>query len=138
METLSSVYILKDNDYTPFEVSGIKFNTKCAIIKFKGIDSVNDIINYKNCLIFVKEKEIREKLDEDEFLIDELVGMDVFLDDKQVGTIIGVSNNGASDLLSVKSKTGKINLVPFVKEIVPEVDIKTKKVIIKNIQGLIE
>ena len=138
MESLSDVYILKDNQYLPFTVKSIKFNNKFAIIKFDGIDTVNDIAEYKNCLIFVEEDEIREKLNEDEFLIDELVGMTVISDEKQVGTVIGVSNNGANDLLSVKSNTGKICLVPFVKAIVPNVDIKSKEVTVENIQGLIE
>ena len=138
MESLSDVYILKDNQYLPFTVKSIKFNNKFAIIKFDGIDTVNDIAEYKNCLIFVEEDEIREKLNEDEFLIDELVGMTVISDEQQVGTVIGVSNNGANDLLSVKSNTGKICLVPFVKAIVPNVDIKSKEVTVENIQGLIE
>ncbi|MBO6271546.1 16S rRNA processing protein RimM [bacterium] len=138
VESLEHVYILKDNVYLPFDIKSIKFNSKFAIIKFDGIDTVNDIVNYKNCLIFVKEQEIREKLNEDEFLIDELVGMSVVSDNKQVGTVVGVSNNGASDLLSVKSNTGKICLVPFVKAIVLNVDIKSKIVTVENIQGLIE
>ena len=138
VESLEHVYILKENVYLPFDIKSIKFNSKFAIIKFDGIDTVNDIVNYKNCLIFVKEQEIREKLNEDEFLIDELVGMSVVSDNKQVGTVVGVSNNGASDLLSVKSNTGKICLVPFVKAIVLNVDIKSKIVTVENIQGLIE
>ena len=138
MESLDYVYICKDGQYLPFEVQHIKFNSKFAIFKFRGIDTVNDIVEYKNCLIFVKEQEIREKLADDEFLIDELVGMDVFCEDKKVGVVIGVSNNGASDLLSVKSNSGKICLVPFVKAIVLDVNIKEKKVVVDNIQGLIE
>jgi len=138
VETLENVFILKDNQYLPFTVKSVKFNNKFAIFKFVGIDTVNDIVEFKNSLIFVEEDEIREKLDEDEFLIDELVGMDVLCSDKKVGVVIGVSNNGASDLLSVKSNSGKVSLVPFVKAIVLDVDIKSKTVIVDNIQGLIE
>lgn len=138
METLTDVYILKDNVYQPFVVSSVKFNNKFAVIKFEGIDTVNEIVEYKNCLIFVDEEDIRSKLDEDEFLIDELVGMNVLSGEKVVGVVVGVSNNGANDLLSVKSNTGKISLVPFVKAIVPEVDIKAKVVKVSDIEGLIE
>lgn len=138
MERLSDVYVLKDNEYIPLSVKNIKFNNKFAIIKFDGINSVNDIVEYKNCLIFVAEDEIREKLDEDEFLIDELVGMNVMCEGKKLGVVIGVSNNGANDLLTVKSNSHKVCLVPFVKAIVPKVDIKTNEVTVENIQGLIE
>lgn len=138
MTTLSDVFICKDGEYIPYTVKSVKFNNKFAIIKFEGIDTVNEIVEYKNCLIFVAETTIRENLAEDEFLIDELVGMKVISDGKQVGVVIGVSNNGANDLLSVKSNTQNVCLVPFVKAIVPSVDIKTKTVIVENIQGLIE
>jgi len=138
MTALKDVFILKNNEYIPFKIKNIKFNNKFAIIKFDGIDSVNEIAEYKNCLIFVEESTIRENLDEDEFLIDELVGMKVISDGNPAGVVIGVSNNGVNDLLSVKSNSQKICLVPFVKAIVLNVDIKAKEVTVDNIQGLIE
>ncbi len=57
---------------------------------------------------------------------------------KKLGFVIGVSNNGASDLISVKTNSKKICLVPFVKAIVPVVDIKNKKIMLNNIEGLLE
>ena len=79
----------------------------------------------------------REHLEEDEFLIDELVGLNVYDGDERVGAVIGVSNNGASDLLSVKTNSKNICLVPFVKAIVLSVDIKSKRIQINNIEGLL-
>lgn len=129
----------KDSDYIKLEVSSVRFNKTFALIKFKGINSINDLMPYKGCLLFVKQSTIRENLGEDEFLIDELTGLEVFdLKGEKIGIVVGVSNNGASDMLSVKSKTTKISLVPFVKALVPEVDIKNKKIVINNIEGLIE
>lgn len=138
MTMLSDVFVYKNNEYLPFKVTNVKFNNKFAILKFEGINTVNEIVEYKNCLIFVEESTIRENLEDDEFLIDELVGMKVLADGKQIGTVVGVSNNGANDLLSVKSNNQKICLVPFVKAIVLNVDIKSKEVIVENIPGLIE
>lgn len=138
MESLKEVYIFKDNDYIFFKIKYIKFNNKFAIIKFDGIDTLNDIAQYKGCLIFVKKDTVRNNLKDDEFLIDELVGMNVYQKEEKVGTIIGVSNNGVNDLLSVKSNSQKICLVPFVKAIVTNVSIKDKTVTLNDIEGLIE
>lgn len=139
LKQLKVVYIKKDSNYTKFEISSVRFNKTFALIKFKGINSINDLIPYKDCLIFVEKNLIRESLGEDEFLIDELTGLDVIdLNDEKIGVVVGVSNNGANDLISVKSKTKKISLVPFVKELVPRVDIKNKKITVNNIEGLIE
>ena len=134
---LKFVYLLIDDQYVEFEIERIKFTPKSAIVKFKGIDSLSDIVEHKGCLVFVKEDAIRENLDEDEFLIDELVGLNVYDGDERVGAVIGVSNNGASDLLSVKTNSKKICLVPFVKAIVLSVDIKRKRIQINNIEGLL-
>ena len=110
------------------------------IVRFEGINSINDIIPYKGSLLFVEETVVRESLDEDEFLIDELVGLNVYDNDNgdKLGFVIGVSNNGASDLISIKTNSKKVCLVPFVKAIVPVVDIKNKKIMINNLEGLLE
>lgn len=139
LKSLKVVFIKKDFDYIKLEVSSVRFNKTFALIKFKGINSINDLMPYKGCLLFVEQTTIRENLGEDEFLIDELTGLEVFnLKGEKIGVVIGVSNNGANDMLSVKSKTTKISLVPFVKALVPEVNIKNKKIVVNNIEGLIE
>ncbi len=137
LSELKLVYIQKNNEYIPLEVVRIRFTPKCGIIKFKGIDTLNDILEYKNKLIFIPETTAREHLEDDEYLIDELVGLDVYDGERKVGAVIGVSNNGASDLLSVKTHQGKVSLVPFVKAIVLSVDIKNRKIQINNIEGLL-
>ena len=134
---LKVVYVQDNNEYKPLEVLRVRFTPKCAIIKFKGIDSLNDILEYKGKILFVDESTAREYLEEDEFLIDELVGLDVYDGEKKVGAVVGVSNNGASDLLSVKTLTKNISLVPFVKAIVLSVDIKNRRIQINNIEGLL-
>lgn len=136
---LKSAYIKKDSEYVLLKIKSVRFNKTFALMKFEGINSINELIPYKNSLLFVKETFVREALDEDEFLIDELTGLDVFdTNDKKIGVVVGVSNNGVDDLISIKGLSKKISMVPFVKALVPQVDIKSKKIIINNIEGLIE
>ncbi len=137
---LSSVYLKNGQDYTELKILSAKPHKNIIIVKFDGINSINELLPHKGALLFVEETVIRENLDEDEFLIDELVGLDV-LDiesDKKLGFVIGVSNNGASDLISIKTKSKKICLIPFVKAIVPVVDIPNKNIKINNLEGLLE
>lgn len=138
--SLDSVFIKNENEYTEFKISSIRQNKNFLLVKFEDINSINDILPYKGSLLFVEEEVVRENLEEDEFLIDELVGLEIFdiTNDKKLGFVVGVSNNGASDLLSVKTNSKKICLIPFVKAIVPAVDIKNKKIMINNIEGLLE
>lgn len=138
--SLKSVYIKKDNEYLPLEIVSVRPNKNHLIVRFKGINDINEIIPLKGSLLFVEESIIRENLAEDEFLIDELVGLEVFdnSNGEKLGFVIGVSNNGANDLISVRTKTKNVSLVPFVKAFVPIVDIKDKKIFINNIEGLLE
>lgn len=135
---LKSVFIKLNDEYTPIKIKSVRFNKQFALIKFEGVNSIDAIIQYKDCLLFVEEETIRENLEEDEYLIDELTGADVYSNEEHVGVVVGVSNNGANDLLSVRGASNKISLVPLVKAIVLNVDIKNKKIIIKHIEGLIE
>ena len=137
--SLDRVFVQKNNEFMPLNIVQSRLHKNFALMKFEGIDSVNEIMEYKGCVLFVEEDTIREKLEEDEFLIDELVGLSVFdTDDKKLGFVVGVSNNGANDLLSVKTNSKKVCLVPFVKAIVVSVSIKDKKVVINNLEGLLE
>lgn len=137
LSKLHTVFIKVDTEYIEFKISNLKFTPKCAIIKLEGIDSLNEIIKLKGALVFATEETIRENLENDEFLIDELVGLNVYDGDTRVGSVIGVSNNGASDLLSVKTNSKNVCLVPFVKAIVLSVDVKSKRIQINNIEGLL-
>lgn len=138
--SLENVFVKKDNEYIPLKIVSIRPNKTFMLVKFDGISSINEIIPYKGCLLFVEEAVVRESLDDDEFLIDELVGLSVFDNEtnEKLGFVIGVSNNGANDLISIKTNSKKISLIPFVKAIVPVVDIKNKKIMINNIEGLLE
>ena len=137
--SLKEVFVKSDNKYLALKIKRVRLNKNFAIVKFDGIDTINDLLPYKGSLLFVTEETIRENLEDDEFLIDELVGMEVFdADDNKLGFVVGVSNNGANDLLSVKTKSKKISLVPFVKAIVTDVKLKEKKIVINNLEGLLE
>ncbi len=137
--SLNKVFVKIEHEYKPLNIETVRLHKNIALVKFEGINSINDLMEYKGAFLYVEEATIREALDEDEFLIDELVSLEVF-DEKGVkqGFVVGVSNNGANDLLSVKTKSKNIVLVPFVKAIVTDVNLKERKIIINNIEGLIE
>ena len=137
--SLNKVFVKIGHDYKPLNIETIRLHKNYALVKFEGINSINDLMEFKGAFLYVEEETIRENLEEDEFLIDELVSLEVFdQNNKKVGFVVGVSNNGASDLLSVKTNSKKIVLIPFVKAIVTDVSIKDKKIMINNIEGLIE
>ena len=137
--SLSEVFVKVEHNYKPLVIENVRLHKNYALVKFEGINSINELMEYKGAFLYVEEETIRENLEEDEFLIDELVSLEVFDENnKKLGFVVGVSNNGASDLLAVKTNSKKIVLIPFVKAIVTDVSIKDKKIVINNIEGLVE
>lgn len=136
---LDMVFLKDGSEYRPINVESVRIHKNYALFKFEGINSIDDLLPYKGSLLFVEESYIRESLDENEYLIDELVGLSLFDEQgKKLGFVVGVSNNGANDLLSVKTNSKKICLVPFVEAIIKEVNISEKSITINNIEGLLE
>lgn len=136
---LKSVLIKTEDEYKPVNIVSCRFNKNFAIMKFQGINSINEILPYKGQLLYVEQKTLKNNLSDDEFLIEDLIGLDVYnQSEEKVGVVIGISNNGTNDYLNVKTKTKRTSLIPFIKELVPEIDIKNKKVVISNLEGLIE
>lgn len=137
-ENLSKVFVLKNNDFKELTVTSVRFHKQFAIIKFKEFSTVNDVEEYKGCDIYLPKAEVEKNLDNDEFLISDLIGIDVYDEDGAcIGVISAVGENLANNILYVKDSNNKEHPVPFVKELVPVVDLKNKKTVINNIEGLI-
>lgn len=80
-----------------------------------------------------------ELVEDDAWYEDDLLGFDVVTaDGEHVGTVKALEAREVQDLLVVAGDDGYDILVPFVEEIVPEVDEDERKVIITPPPGLLE
>ena len=74
----------------------------------------------------------------DEFYDHQLVGLAAYdVDGTPLGTVTSVVHGGAQDLLTVTTAGGREALVPFVKALVPEVDLDEGRVVIADRPGLV-
>ncbi len=138
IQSLKVVYVKKNNDFKELNVQSVRFHKHFAIIKFKEFSTVNDVENFKGCDLYLTKEEIEKNLAQDEYLINDLINMDVYDEDGcLLGNVTAVGENLANDILSVRDNNGKEHLVPFVKEIVPVVDLVNGRIVINNIEGLI-
>ncbi len=135
----SKVVVMLDNINKPeLKIKSVRFQKNFAIVKFDNIDDINEIIKFKGERLFVLKKNALKALDKDEFLIQDLIGCEVRNENgEKLGQVVDVSTNNAQDILNIKNLIGQINLVPFVGEFFPKVDIENKKIIIKPIEGLL-
>ena len=89
--------------------------------------------NLKGTRLYVPRSALPDT-DDDEFYIEDLVGLDVFAGgDEKIGSVKAVLNHGAGDLIEVqRSGAGKSVLVPFTFDDVPVVDIALKRIVVAN------
>lgn len=138
IKSAKTIYMLDDEDETELSIKSIRFHKNFAIIKFKEIDDINELLKYKGQRLFVSKQVALNKMEKDEFLIQDLIGCLVVNEkDEKIGEVVNVSTNSSQDLLNIKNPIGQISLVPFVNEFFPNVDVKNKKITIKPIEGLL-
>ena len=111
------------------------------IIKLQGINTRNQAEQLKKYKILVKSDKLPD-LKKEEFHLLELINLQVkTLENdelKTIGKVIDLENERNNLLVVELSKNQKKVLIPFVKEIVPLVDIKNKFLIINPPKGLLE
>jgi 16S rRNA processing protein RimM len=136
---------LQQEDETPSKIeltSGFKQPGKeTFIIKFRGVSTRNHAEKLKKYKILVKTNTL-PKLKKEEFHLLELIDLQVkILDNKElkiIGKVLNLENEKNNLLVIELFKNQKKVLIPFVKEIVPLVDIKNNFLIVDPPRGLLE
>ncbi|MGY3817921.1 ribosome maturation factor RimM [Gemella morbillorum] len=108
------------------------------LVKFEGIDSVEEAEKLKNLQIKIDSDEVGG-LEENEFYFHQIIGCEVFDEnDKNLGEIIDILTPGANDVWVIKGENGKEILIPYIEDVVKKIDITNKKVNIEVMEGLID
>ena len=134
---LKKVILDTGREHMPLEVESVKFFKQFAILKFKGIDNINEREKYKGKSRLVdREKAVKRR--KHEYFIADMIGLSVFTDDgESFGTLKDVMETGANDVYIIDSpKHGEV-LVPAIKQCILDVDIENQKMTIHLMEGLV-
>ena len=119
-----------------FEIEGVKFFKQFVILKFKGIDNINDVEKYKGMSLFVTRKNA-VKLKKDEYFIADLIGLNVEEEDGRIlGIVKDVLLTGANDVYIVEREDGSELLLPAIKGCIRLIDIENHKMVVYLMPGL--
>lgn len=120
------------------KITGVKFFKQFVILKFKGIDNINDIEKYKGKSLYVT-RENAVRLKKDEYFIADLVDMQVFLEDgTPFGVLTDVMKTGANDVYCIQTQEHGEVLIPAIGECILDVDVEGQKMTIHLMPGLVE
>jgi 16S rRNA processing protein RimM len=118
------------------------------IVKLAGVDERNQAEELRGCKLMVPASD-RPTLEADEYHVLDLVGLEVFnqLNGEKIGVVTDLIPAG-NDLLLVSPNNSSVTsgkaakkteiLIPFVKDIVPIVDLANKRIEINPPPGLLE
>ena len=120
------------------EVTNVRFFKQMVIVKFKGIDRIEDAEPLKDAKLYVT-REYAVPLAEDEYFLADLAGLAVYTEEgEELGTIKDILQTGANDVYVIDLKQGKELLVPAIKDCIKKVDLDGGKMIIHLLPGLRE
>lgn len=134
---LKKVYLDTGREMLPLEIQNVKFFKQFAILKFKGIDNINDIEKYRGKSLMI-DREDAVDLDEDEYFIADMIGMKVCTEDgSEFGTLKDVMETGANDVYIIDSLEHGEVLIPAIRECILDVDMDEERMMIHLMEGLV-
>ncbi|CAN2203084.1 RimM RimM protein, required for 16S rRNA processing [Candidatus Nanopelagicaceae bacterium] len=119
--------VLETDNHGELTVVSARVHNGILLLGFQGIEDRNSIEALRNELLYAEVDIQAPGIDEDDYHVLQLVGCTAYLvDGDEFGVVTDVLNLPGQDVLAIKSADGEV-LIPFVRQLVPVVDIKAKR-----------
>jgi len=122
----------------PLTIESARWNKDILLLAFEEVETRNDAETLRGAKLFIETEELDADDDEEGWYEHELVGLEVRVGDTVVGKVSGLHTLPVQDLLVVTDPAGNEILVPFVEQIVPEVNVAEKFILVTPPAGLFE
>ncbi|MGN8645021.1 ribosome maturation factor RimM [Gracilibacillus sp. HCP3S3_G5_1] len=118
-------------------IDGHRVHKNFDLLHFEGYNNINDVEHLKESLLVIRMSEISE-LAENEYYYHEIIGCEVKTTaGESIGKVTEILSPGANDVWVVKHN-GKELLIPYIEEVVKEVDTKQQLIKIEPMEGLLD
>lgn len=118
-------------------ITGLKFSGKFVVLKFAGIDRIDEAEKLRGMSLMVERKDA-VKLRRDEYFIADLLDMAVIGDDGlKIGIITDVIQTGANDVYVVSGDEGREVLLPAIKDCILNIDVENRLMRVYLMDGLL-
>lgn len=117
-------------------IKQIRIHQGSVLVLFDGINTPEQVSEFSGQLVQTSVNNLPAK-DEDEYFYFELIGMEVFTKSgRHLGKITEIMATGANDVFVVNGDAGEV-LIPFIDDVVLEIDLASKKVLVDPMEGLV-
>ena len=115
-----------------YEIESVRFHKDNYLVLLKGFYNINDVLYLNKSKVYVEREDF---LKEDDYVIDDLIGFEVVMDEKVMGIIKDYETNNSYATFLVEGE--KRFYLPNVENYVTKIDLKNKRVYTKNVGELI-
>ena len=120
------------------EIEQVKFFKQFAILKFKGIDTLDEVEKYRKKSLYVT-RENAVRLKKDEYFIADLIGLKVLSETgEELGELEDVIETGANDVYQIKMNDGRQLLLPAIRQCILDVNVEEGFMKIHILEGLLD
>ncbi|MBT2548001.1 ribosome maturation factor RimM [Arthrobacter sp. ISL-65] len=131
-------FVVEPASAGPLTVRSARWNKDILLLGFEEIQTRNEAETFRGAKLFIETEELDEDDDDEGWYEHELVGLEARVGTRVVGKITALNTMPVQDLLVVETTDGKEILIPFVEQIVPEVNTEGGYVLLTPPAGLFE
>lgn len=107
------------------------------LLKFEGFLTIEMVQGFRNGILKVTEYQLSD-LEGDEYYFHEIMDCTVYdLVGQEIGVVTDILQTGANDVWTVTPAKGKAHYIPYIEDVVKEIDIDKKKIVIEVMDGLL-
>ena len=134
---IGSVLATEPTTFGPLTITSVRDHNGTLLLGFKGVNDRNQVEELRDVLLLA-EVDIEADSTDDDFHVQQLLQCQVSTQDGlEIGLVTDVINLPGQDVLAV-DYNGREVLIPFVKAIVPIVDVKNRKITVVPPAGLLD
>lgn len=136
-DKLTDVFIREGNIEKLLKINNLKTKKNAVILKFEDIDNIEKAKILVPSFLKVKRSNA-VKLPKDTYFIFDIIGLEVYTNQNELlGKVDNIISTGSNDVYLVKNKNKKEILIPAIREIIKNIDVKKKRITINMVDGLI-
>ncbi|MGE7693471.1 ribosome maturation factor RimM [Lysinibacillus sp. NPDC094177] len=127
-----------DKKPTWVTIESMRRHKNFILLTFEGMNNINLVEPFKEGMLKItKDQMTDDLLEENEYFFHEIIGCTIVSEEGEtIGAITDILQTGANDVWVVKGAK-KEHYIPYIEDIVKEIDINEKKIVIHVMEGLL-
>jgi len=137
----SRLAVFKKNEKKPIwvTVESARRHKNFILLSFEGYNNINLVEPFKEGILKVTKDQLEDdELEEHEYYYFEIIGCNVYSEEgEHLGEITDILETGANDVWELKDLKGKKHYIPYIEDVVKDIDVEEKKITIHVMEGLL-